>query len=348
MAQELAFIPENFGQLSSVLAQVHYDPDDLGAGVQESFAVISYRGGKWRIRYRGEETILKEDNLEIVLVKAAKAVSKLYYEGGYNPSIERRKPDCWSSNSVNPDKEVPKPVSKACASCPNNVIGSHTVGTKRMKACTDNRRLAVVPMGDIPNELYGGGPMMLRVPAGSLSGLKGYGDKLNAFKYVYFGVGTRISFDQEAEYPKLVFGAIRPLNDNEAKAILLLRDDERVHRILNEDVDAISTEELAPIKEGLFEQPPKAAAPAPQAPPSRPIPTSSIADAMNSPAPRVVAKTEAPPPPPVPSQTVAPPPPPTQFKPALKVVPSEEIGGVLSENEASKALDDALAGLLNP
>ena len=180
-------------------------------------------------------------------------------------------PLCWSTNGVTPDSAAQNKQHPTCAACPMNAWGSRvTEAGKQGKACSDSRRIAVVPLNDIDNEAMGG-PMLMRIPAASLKDLKAYGDHLNSFQYPYYAVATRIFFDSKEAYPKFVFTAIRPLDDNEAKKVLALRDDRRVGQVLNESQEYKSApehEEVAappsPFEQSTF-VPAPAPAPAPAA-----------------------------------------------------------------------------------
>lgn len=192
---------------------------DLYEGVSGGFAVVSFRGSKWRIKHGGEERpILKDDepvpSLECVLIKASKSVSKIFYAEGYEEGDDSA-PDCWSIDGIRPDSASANIQSETCAACPNNVWGSKiSPQGKKTKKCGDNRRVAVAPLGDITNEALGG-PMLLRVPAASLADLATYGKGMAAKGFPYNAIGTRIGFDLDASYPKLTFRPIRKLNNDE-------------------------------------------------------------------------------------------------------------------------------------
>lgn len=262
--------PSKFGSMSTVFAS-KAQSDDLGAGISGGFGTIGYKGKVWSTRYQGVETpLMRADgdgprgSIEVILVKASPFISKTFYASGFNEDAKLA-PDCQSADGIRPDASVVNKQCTTCAACPQNAWGARiSESGKPGKACSDSRRVAVVPMEDIGNELLGG-PMLLKVPAASLKDLKGYGDKLKALGYHYFAVATRIAFDPAQAYPKFTFGAIRPLDDAEAREVLRLQDDPRVARILNETAE--HTAELpapaAPV-ESIFEQPPapKAAAPA--------------------------------------------------------------------------------------
>jgi hypothetical protein len=261
MTSVVPFAP---GQISRVFGNGPV-VDDLSAGVQASFGVIGYKGKVWSIKYRGEEVqLLRPDgdgarnSIEVVLLASAKNLSKIYYASGYTEGANAA-PDCFSTDGVVPSASATSKQSPTCASCPQNVWGSKIseVSGKPTKRCADSKRIALVPLQDIPNEIYGG-PLLLRVPAASLQEMAQYGQKMQQLGYPSYAIGTRISFDTEVSYPRFQFQAIRPLNDDEAVKVMEMRNSAAVSRILAEATELTS----APVinksaLEAAFELPPK-------------------------------------------------------------------------------------------
>lgn len=259
-----------FGQLPATMRSLINDNpnllgNELSAGIMSSMAVLSVRGKVWRVKYRKEEVNLVNEHgdprpsIEVVIIKAAGHLSKLHYPNGYVEG-SNEPPTCWSANAITPDASVPveQRQSATCAACPHNVFGSRvTTAGKAAKACTDSKRLAVVPLGDIENEVYGG-PMLLRVPPASLGDLVNYDNKLKAIGFPYMAVGTRIGFDINAEYQKLTFSAIRPLTDAEAHKVIEHMKSPAVARIISEAVEIDTSDIEQPTAASVFEQPPKA------------------------------------------------------------------------------------------
>lgn len=233
-------LPKGFGAPSKVFGSVDQDNDELGAGIASSYGVIGYRGKVWSTKYQGKETPLMRDDgdgprgsIEVVIVKAAAAISKIFYANGYQDGANAA-PDCWSSDGVKPDASAQNKQHPTCAGCPRNAWGSRITESGRQgKQCADSRRIAVVPANDLANEMFGG-PMLMRIPAASLKDLKAYGELLKGYGYQYYAVATRISFDPKEAYPKFVFSAIQPLDDAQAMKVLELRNDKRVAQLLNE------------------------------------------------------------------------------------------------------------------
>jgi hypothetical protein len=261
MSTELT-LPAGFGPAPAIFAGEAGANSELGQGVGSSYAVVGYRGKVWSLKYQGtEEQMMRDDgdgprnSIEVVLVKASPAISKIFYKGGYVDG-SNSPPDCWSGNGITPDASVMNKVHATCADCPMNAWGSRvTEAGKQSKGCADSRRMAVVPIADIANEAYGG-PLLLRVPAASLKDLKAYGDMLESYNYPYYGAVTKVAFDPKEAFPKFVFSALRALTNEEAQQIKELRDDKRVATVLAERADAVApTGAAAPeVAKSPFEQ----------------------------------------------------------------------------------------------
>jgi hypothetical protein len=195
------------------------------AGVQGGFAVVGYKGRAWKLRYRGADTLLRDDrgapmpNLEVVIVGVAEGISKQYYEKNYSEGDDSA-PDCWSLDGVKPDAAVTRKQNDLCGNCRHNAWGSKiTEGGKRAKACQDTRRLAIVPSGDIENESFGG-PMMLRLPPMSLNNLANYADLLQRKDASFEVVATRLGFDYDVAYPRITFEAMGWLSESQVELVI--------------------------------------------------------------------------------------------------------------------------------
>ena len=239
--------------------------DDLSSGVRGGYSVVSIRQAKWHIKADGEETTLMNSDgdplgsLKLVLLKGSPSVSKNYYAGGFVEG-SNEPPSCSSIDGITPDPAGSDVQAPSCAVCPQNVIGSRvTDAGKKLKACSDSRRIAVIPENDFKNEVFGG-PMLLRIPAGSLTNLSMYGKKMKKIGFPYNTIITRCSFDTTTAYPKLEFNAVRPLTDPEAEEIVqLLSDPEfssKIESVLAKDMEIVPRENAEPTQSDLFEQPP--------------------------------------------------------------------------------------------
>ena len=196
---------------------------DLTAHAGGGFPVISIKGKVFAIVRDGERTVLPNPkdpespatSIEVVLVKANKGLSKVYYAKGYQEGAENTKPDCFSNDGSKPDASVEEPQSRSCAVCPHNQWGSK-IGDNggKGKACQDSKRLAIA-QPDLIND-----PYLLRVPPASIKALSEYAVSLGKRGAEYNQVLTKIAFDMEAPTPKLTFKAIGLLSDatyNEVK-----------------------------------------------------------------------------------------------------------------------------------
>lgn len=255
-------VPASFGQISNRFAAIPAT-DDLSSGIQSSFGLIGYKGKVWSIRYRGDEQQLMRDDgdgprgsIEVVILRASTTISKIWYKDGYVDGSTAA-PDCFSNNGVVPEAASANKQCDTCALCPHNQWGSRiTPAGKQGKACSDSKRLAVVPAGDLNNDAYGG-PMLLRVPAASLQDLAMYGQKMQQMGYPYYAVSTKISFDASEAYPKFLFQGLRPLSDDEADIVLATRSGHTVERILSENEFTPASTTAAPQQDApLFEQAP--------------------------------------------------------------------------------------------
>lgn len=234
-------------QMDPAFARSLVNPADLSAGIAAAFPVLSIRGKVFRIKFRGEEypvvipnTNHPAPNIDVVILKASQAISKIWYEKQFEEN-SRESPDCFSTNGVTPDLSSQKKQAQFCVTCPQNQWGSKTLQGKALKACQDTKRVAVVPLGDLKNESFGG-PMLLRVPPASLQDLSAYNDLMLQWGHTYFSVGTQLSFGIDEAYPKLAFTPIAPLTGAQAATVLELQEHPQVKRMLSEAAEFAKAE----------------------------------------------------------------------------------------------------------
>jgi hypothetical protein len=189
-----------------------------GGSTGGSVKRISIKGGVFRLVSGGKEIAAVEDrHLDVIIVKAAPKVSRIFYAGAYDKDAAAAAPDCWSNDGEKPDVGARNRQAQTCLSCPQNQAGS---GQGNSRACRYQQRLAVVlennPGGDV---------MQLTLPATSVFG-KEDGDKrpLQAFaRHLALSnppinpeqIVTRMKFDTKAESPKLFFTPVRWLTNDE-------------------------------------------------------------------------------------------------------------------------------------
>jgi len=186
---------------------------------------ISIKGGVFREFIGGKEYRVSEDrSMNVVIVKAAAKVSRIFYSGSYVEG-EAVSPTCWSSDSQRPDERVKDKQAATCLSCPQNIKGS---GQGESRACRYQQRLAVVLEGDIDKkEVY-----QLVLPPTSVFGdgekgrlpLQAYARHLKNHGTPITGVVTEMRFDTASPTPKLIFKPVRPVTEEEFNAVQELKD----------------------------------------------------------------------------------------------------------------------------
>jgi hypothetical protein len=186
---------------------------------------ISIKGGVFREFIGGKEfRVSEERSMNVVIVKAAPKVSRIYYAGSYTEG-EAVSPTCWSSDSQRPDEKAKEKQSATCLTCPQNIKGS---GQGESRACRYQQRLAVVVDGEVDKgEVY-----QLVLPPTSVFGdgekgklpLQAYARHLKNHGTPITGVVTEMRFDTASPTPKLVFKPVRPVTEDEFNKIQELKD----------------------------------------------------------------------------------------------------------------------------
>ena len=259
---------------------------DLTAHAGGGFPVISIKGKVFAVVRDGDREIQMNPkdpdsaatSLNVVLLKANKGTSKVFYIKGYDKDTsEGQKPDCYSNDGVEPAADAQNKQAKKCATCPHNQWGSRVSekGATKGKACADAVRMAVAPAGQINDA------MLLRVPPASIKALGEYGQMLAKRGVGYNMVVTKVGFDLQAESPKLTFAAIGLLDDDGFAEVQAIAASDVVSSILGSSMVAV------PIaaQESVEEESPKPVAKAK----AKPV----VEEAEEEEAPKPVAKAKA-------------------------------------------------------
>lgn len=284
---------------------------DLTSHAGGGFPSISIKGKVFAVVRDGEREVLRNPkdpesaatSLDVVLLKANKGTSKVFYLKGYDKdSSEGQKPDCYSNDGIEPAADSQNKQAKKCATCPHNQWGSRISekGATKGKACNDTVRMAVAAAGMLND------PMLLRVPPASIRALGEYGQTLAKRGVAYNMVVTKVAFDMDAESPKLTFKPVGFLDDAAYAEVQETIGSSIVDNILGASFNVV---EAAPAEkpEVAEEEPAPAPKPAPVAKP-KPAPVAMEPEPEEAPAP--VAK-------PKPAAKAAP-------KPAPKPAPAED------------------------
>ena len=199
-------VPVNITVPAHLAARVGV-PSVLGAAMTgglssgQSFPRISIKASRFRIVEGDTETVLDSTSLDVVVVGANPRLSKTWYAKQWDANAEPTGPDCFSLDGIGPDPESTDPQNDLCASCPQNAWGSKITPTgQQVKACADNKRLAVVAADDASGPVY-----LLSVTPAALKGLNQYQKELSVRGIPPEIVKTRVSFDTDASFPKLKF-----------------------------------------------------------------------------------------------------------------------------------------------
>lgn len=183
---------------------------------------ISIKGGVFRLVAGGKEIASVDDrHLDVVIVRAAPKVSRIFYAGAYDADKIVR-PECWSNDGEKPDGSASNPQNATCMGCPQNEAGS---GNGNSRACRFQQRLAVVLANNMDGDV-----LQLTLPATSIFG-KEDGDKRPLQAYARYlaaqnppvnpeQIVTRMKFDTKAESPKLFFQPVRWLTDEEYPSVV--------------------------------------------------------------------------------------------------------------------------------
>ena len=215
------------GGLPAYLQTAQDDVTNALAGESLGARRISIKGGVFREMIGGKEYRVSEERaMNVVIIKAAPKVSRVFYAGTYNEG-ETVSPTCWSSDSQRPDEKVKEEnkQSATCLNCPQNIKGS---GQGDSRACRYQQRLAIVIDGEVDKEeVY-----QLVLPPTSVFGdgekgklpLQAYARHLKNHGTPITGVVTEMRFDTASPTPKLIFKPVRPVTEEEFNTIQRLKD----------------------------------------------------------------------------------------------------------------------------
>lgn len=165
---------------------------------------ISIKQSRWRLQTpQGDEVVAPTLHLDVIIVDAnPNGLSKVYYEGAYDPSGDDLAPTCYSDNGVGASSRAAKPQCGTCAACPHNVWGSKIseLSGKGTKACSDVKKIAVIIADNPDGPVFG-----LRIPPASLKNFATYVDSLNKRGIPAAAIVTQMTFDPNASHPLIMF-----------------------------------------------------------------------------------------------------------------------------------------------
>lgn len=302
MSTAIATIPElpSYLQVGSEAARAR-NLAAMGGIKAGGFPRISIGGAKFHMIDGDDKILLTDPNnpdlpamqLEVSVVGFNPGVSKTYYKGKWQEG-DADEPDCSSDDGITPDPHVAAPQCSNCAGCPQNQWGSKiSEQGKQIKACSDNKRLVILPVSDLDESKA----IAFTITPASLKPWAEYVRALDSRGVEISTCVTKIQFDPNVTFPKLMFKFGRYLTPEEL-AIVRERETEDDVRLI------ASPRKSAP-------QAPRAAAPAAPAQAAAPAP---------SPAPAPVAP---------PAPAAAPAPAPVEAKPEWKAGLTDQIAAAI-------------------
>lgn len=249
---------------------------------------ISLRGNRFRFIKNGTDVgVHRGEYLDVVLLAANPHVSRIYFEGQYDPNMKAA-PDCYSLDGRVPEADSPKRQSDKCMTCPQNVKGSSVKGNTKAKACAYKKRVVVAAPDSIDGDIYALDVNALSLfaddnPSQNLYNLKDYIETLAAHQLLAVKLVTRLTFDDQSSVPKLFFTPIRMLTPEEWEQSKERMKDEAIQQMLADVVNETEVGEVAPEKvknaPATGSVAPQQAAPATQAPTPAPAPSAAPAPA---------------------------------------------------------------------
>jgi len=171
-------------------------------------------------------TLIPSDgSLDLVIVDFCTAHN--FYPGKFNPK-EIKPPVCFARGEIPtdmvPSDNSPELQSETCSGCPRNQFGPNN----EAKECKNTRLLAVLPPNAEPDDDL----WVLEVSPTGLKGFDGFVRSVaTKFQVPPVGVIVTVSMDDSVDYPKLMFGEVRP---NDAVEVHWSRREEAQKRLLVE------------------------------------------------------------------------------------------------------------------
>lgn len=166
----------------------------------QSVPNLSIGQQKFTVTVDGNKTNVSEFNKEtkmtvcrVIIIDANLNMSKIYYEGKYNPNEDATPPTCYSDDGIIPAANASKKQCDNCRDCPHNVFGTaiNDFGG-RGKACRDHIKLAVIVPSYNPEVA-----VQFRVPPASLKNFHAYVAQFEEIGKTLDEFATIIAFDDE-------------------------------------------------------------------------------------------------------------------------------------------------------
>lgn len=242
MANELTIFDQGKSALPAHVAKLFREESNIPERM--TVPTLSYEGKVWTIGLDSNKTKLMQKNSEgdeepvatmrVVILDYAKQRGRAYYEGAYDPA-KIAAPACWSDDGVTPSASLTSPKSAKCADCPMAIKGSKiTEQGKGISACSQHRMVAVVPASTKPNaDRLSFAALRMKLAITSLwdktseeliaqnwRAFDNYTDFMRANGVQHTAaLVTKMRFDPNVAYPKVIFSPDRWLSAEELAVI---------------------------------------------------------------------------------------------------------------------------------
>lgn len=272
---------------------------DESANIKERNTVpsLGYTGKVWAISVNGETTKLTkrtEDGdvepvqiMQVVILDYNQKRGRTYYPGNYDPD-KTSQPTCWSEDGITPHQSVKEKGAAKCSECPFAVKGSKVTDSgKATTACSQHRMVAVVPANKLDFT-------PLRLKLAITSDYDGQSPELEKEGWFAFSnytdllrtrgvkhtaaLVTKMRFDPNVAYPKVLFSPFRWLNEQELATVVPL----------------VKSDEVKQLLAGTYTPNGVDGEPIDEAPAPDPMPAAPVAPAPAPAAPKAAPKAKAP------------------------------------------------------
>ena len=263
---------------------------DMTAIIGDQRNRIGLKGSRFRQVIAGQEVAVWDENyLDVIIVGVVPTVSRIYYANAYSSNKDDNKPPtCYSVDNIAPPVDLATRQSDTCEKCQWNVKGSKiSEDGHEGKACGYFRRMAIILPGDDTGTLY-----YVDVKSQGLFGeskksvgkfsMNDYAKMLQMQGVDASILVTRLSFDTDKSVPKLMFQALRYVDENEIAVVQRLGEGAEIAEYLDVNMKTIDISKETSADETGVEE---AAAPEPAAAPAVSQPRPVVAQTAPKPAP---------------------------------------------------------------
>lgn len=223
-----------------------------------AYPKLTFKGNRFRVKIGGEERVLGNTKLPVLILEANEHVSRIYFASAWDGETVAR-PDCASADGDVPLPTISEPQAKSCSLCPMNEKGSAVTDTGgKTRACSFYKR-TVVLLVDEPAL----GPLVADMKAMSMFGrsypdqgafsLRDYAKRLDDNKVAPHAVITELEFDTNESVPKILMRAIdyTSAEFNKQHVVPLMEGDTLKDMVRTDSMNTSADEDDKPSDQGF-------------------------------------------------------------------------------------------------